>query len=168
MILHKRWVRPFVSSGLTTAFVALSLSLGLAHGPMTPSEDPHAAVRDTLISVARAFGARDLHALEERWADRDDVIVFERGQANYGWRDYRDRHLLPELRELQNVEYSIADIRTKVNRRTARSTFTHIMSADFSGRSIEAADVGTAVLKWRDKAWKIVRWHTSSPSQSPC
>jgi hypothetical protein len=33
------------------------------------------------------------------------VTVFESGHANYGWEDYRDNHLKPEMEALKNVQY---------------------------------------------------------------
>jgi hypothetical protein len=39
--------------------------------------------------------------------------VIENGNANYGWADYRDNHLGPDLKEVKNVKYALSDI--KVN-----------------------------------------------------
>ena len=125
------------------------------------------AVRSVLLLNARAFEQKDMRSLDSIWAHDTDVSVFENGHANYGWSDYRDHHLKPEVEEMSNVAYGLTDVKTHVAGGTAWSTFKYSIKADYEGRRIDSAGLGTAVLEKRDGAWKIVHWHTSAPRTKP-
>ena len=150
---------------LVIAALVLGVSQAFAHGPTKPNTDPYLVVRDVLMANATAFETGDLHALEEIWANDQDVTVFESGHANYGWEDYRDHHLKPEIEELKNVQYNIFDIKPKVAGKTAWATFKYTIAADLQDRHVDATGLGTAVLEWRKRAWRIIHWHTSSPRE---
>lgn len=124
------------------------------------SNDPVAAV---LLRNAQGFETGDLAMLDTLWANDEGVTVFESGYANYGWVDYRDHHLKPEIDEMKNVKYQLTDIKTRVSGNTTWATFKYALSADLKERHVDAAGLGTAVLEKRGKDWKIVHWHTSAP-----
>lgn len=147
------------------AVVALTLvtaGISFAHGP-AKSGDAITDVRNVLMANARGFETGDFHALDSIWAHDADVTVFESGHANYGWEDYRDHHLKPEVEEMKNVVYRLTGIKPKVSGNTAWATFKYTLAADLKDRHIDAGGLGTAVLEKRGKEWKIVHWHTSSP-----
>jgi hypothetical protein len=129
--------------------------------------NPDGAVRDVLIGNARGFETGDLRMLDGLWAHDAGVTVFESGHTNYGWEDYRDHHLKPELEEMKNVRYRLSGIKTRVDGKTAWATFKYTISADLKERRVEGAGVGTAVLENRGSGWKIVHWHTSAPRKPP-
>ena len=106
-------------------------------------------------------------ALEKTWANDPSVTVFESGHANYGWADYRDNHLGPEMKEMKNTRYNPSDIKVKVSGDTAWATFKYAISADVGARHVDGAGVGTAVLEKRGQSWKIVHWHSSAPRRTP-
>ena len=62
------------------------------------------AVTDVMTREAAAVEKGDLAALDKIWANSEDVTVFESGHANYGWTDYRNSHLAPELKEFKNTK----------------------------------------------------------------
>lgn len=126
--------------------------------------DPVAAV---LMRNAQGFETGDMAMLDTLWAHDDGVTVFESGYANYGWADYRDHHLKPEVEEMKNVKYQLSDIKTRVSGKTAWATFKYSLAADLKERHVEAAGLGTAVLEKRGDDWKIVHWHTSAPRRAP-
>lgn len=128
------------------------------------TNDPVAAV---LLQNAKGFETGDLKLLDTLWANDDHVTVFENGYANYGWSDYRDHHLKPEIEEMKNVKYQLSDINTSVSGNTAWATFKYTISADLKERHVDGAGLGTAVLEKRGSAWKIVHWHTSAPRSKP-
>jgi len=64
---------------------------GICHG------DDEAAVRDALMKSALSFEKNDLAMASRVWANDESLTVFESGHANYGWADYRDHHLVPEM-----------------------------------------------------------------------
>jgi ketosteroid isomerase-like protein len=126
--------------------------------------DPVAAV---LIRNAQGFEKGDLAMLDTLWAHDEGVTVFESGYANYGWKDYRDHHLKPEIEEMKNVHYQLNDIKSRLSGHTAWATFKYTIAADVKDRHVEASGLGTAVLEKRDGQWKIVHWHTSAPRRPP-
>ncbi len=71
------------------------------------------AVTDVMTREALAIEQGDLAALDKIWANSDDVTVFESGHANYGWTDYRNTHLAPELKEFKNTKYSFSDMKVR-------------------------------------------------------
>lgn len=125
------------------------------------------AVTDVLTREAQAVEKGDLAALDKIWANSEDVTVFESGHANYGWTDYRNNHLAPELKEFKNTKYAFSDLKVKVDGKTAWATFKYSLSADIGTRNIQSGGLGTAVLEKRGGRWQIVHWHSSAPRRAP-
>ena len=130
-------------------------------------DDPTEHIRKVLTQSAAAFERGDMAAMEKAWANDDSVTVFESGHANYGWADYRDHHLGPEMKEMKNAKYTLSDIRVKVSGNTAWATFKYAISADIGTRHIDSGGLGTAVLEKRGDNWRIVHWHSSAPRRAP-
>jgi len=125
------------------------------------------AVTDVMTREALAIEQGDLAALDKIWANSDDVTVFESGHANYGWTDYRNTHLAPELKEFKNTKYSFSDMKVKVDGKTAWATFKYSLAAEMGTRKVESGGLGTAVLEKREGKWRIVHWHSSAPRRAP-
>ena len=125
------------------------------------------AVTDVMTREALAIEQGDLAALDKIWANSDDVTVFESGHANYGWSDYRNTHLAPELKEFKNTKYSFSDMKIKVDGKTAWATFKYSLAAEMGTRKVESGGLGTAVLEKREGKWRIVHWHSSAPRRAP-
>ena len=133
------------------------------HGAQNPAEQ----IRAVLLENAAAFERGDMAALEKAWANDESVTVFESGHANYGWADYRDHHLGPEMKEMKNTKYTLSDIKVKVSGNTAWATFKYAISADVGTRHVDGGGLGTAILEKRGPDWKIVHWHSSAPRRAP-
>ncbi len=129
--------------------------------------DPAADVANLLRANARAFEQHDMKTLDKIWSHGHDVTVFENGYANYGWADYRDHHLRPEVEEMKNVKYELSDIRARVSGAAAWATFRYTIHAEYHGQTIDGAGLGTAVVEKASDGWKIVHWHTSAPRKKP-
>lgn len=125
------------------------------------------AVKDVLTLEASAVEKGDLAALDKLWANDESVTVFESGHANYGWNDYRNTHLAPELKEFKNTKYAFSDLKVKVDGKTAWATFKYTLAAEMGTRKIESGGLGTAVLEKREGIWRIVHWHSSAPRRVP-
>lgn len=125
------------------------------------------AVTDVLTKEAQAVEKGDLAALDKIWANSEDVTVFESGHANYGWTDYRNNHLAPELKEFKNTKYAFSDLKVKVDGKTAWATFKYKLTADIETRKIESGGLATAILEKREGKWRIVHWHSSAPRRAP-
>lgn len=152
-----RIITTFALTTLTMFVIVLAAS----------AQDSETAVREVLSRSASAFEKGDMAALEKLWANDESVTVFESGHANYGWADYRDKHLGPEMKEMKNTKYTLSDIKVKVSGNTAWATFKYAISADIGTRHVDGAGLGTAVLEKRGEDWKIVHWHSSAPRRAP-
>jgi ketosteroid isomerase-like protein len=133
--------------------------------------DDETAVREVLMQSAVSFEKNDLAMASQVWANDESLTVFESGHANYGWADYRDHHLVPEMGEMKNTKYSFSDIKIHLAGKTAWATFKYTISADVPDngktRHVDGGGLGTAVLEQRDGRWQIVHWHSSAPRRAP-
>lgn len=143
---------------------SIAFSLG---DNVSAQTDEVKAVTNVLTSEAVAVEKGDMAALDKIWANSEDVTVFESGHANYGWTDYRNTHLAPELKEFKNTKYAFSDMKVKVDGKTAWATFKYSLAAEMGTRKVESGGLGTAVLEKRDGAWRIVHWHSSAPRRAP-
>jgi ketosteroid isomerase-like protein len=136
----------------------------------TAQSDDEAAVRDALLASATSFEKNDVAAATKVWVNDESLTVFESGHANYGWKDYRDNHLMPEMGEMKNTKYGFSDIKIHVAGNTAWATLKYTISADMMDngktRHIEGGGLGTAILEKRDGRWQIVHWHSSAPRRA--
>ena len=119
------------------------------------------AVADVLRENAAAIEKGDLAALDKIWSDDESVTVFESGNADYGWTNYRDKHLAPELKDFKNLKYTYSDLKVKTDGKTAWATFKYTLSADIKERHVDSGGLGTAVLEKHGKSWQIMHLHTS-------
>lgn len=119
------------------------------------------AVREVVLKNAEAFEKGDLALMDKIWADDDKVTVIEAGNFDYGWRNFRDKHLGPELKVMQNRKFTASDIRVHVNGKLAWATFAYKIEADFNGRHIDAEGAGAMVMEKIKGEWRIVMYSTS-------
>ena len=155
-------LKNFSVSALVLAVVAAVIGFNF-YGNVSAQTDEVKAVTDVLTREAQAVEKGDLAALDKIWANSEDVTVFESGHANYGWTDYRNNHLAPELREFKNTKYAFSNLKIKVSGAMALATFKYTLSADFKERKTDSGGLGTAVLEKRRGKWVIVHWHSSAP-----
>lgn len=105
--------------------------------------------------------------LDKIWANDKAVTVFENGYANYGWLDYRNQHLAPEMKEITNTKYASSDVKVKISGKMAWATFKYTISGDADGKHFDSGGLGTAILEKRGGRWLIVHWHSSAPRRQP-
>ena len=153
---------PALAVVIGAGVIAISFNEGVS-----AQTDEVKAVTDVMTREALAVEQGDLAALDKIWANSEDVTVFESGHANYGWNDYRNTHLAPELKEFKNTKYSFSDMKVKVDGKTAWATFKYSLAAEMGTRKIESGGLGTAVLEKREGKWRIVHWHSSAPRRAP-
>lgn len=145
----------------------MSLTAVLRFTVAAQGTDAETSVRAALVQSATGFERNDLAMVSKVWANDESLTVFESGHANYGWADYRDHHLVPEMRELKNTKYTLSDIKVNVVGKTAWATFKTAISADTKDRHVDGTGLGTAILEERDGRWQIVHWHSSAPRRAP-
>ncbi len=112
---------------------------------VSANDDNEKAVRKVLEQEAAAFEKGDVEALNKFWANDEWVSVFESGGADIGWANYRDHHLIPEMKELKNTKHTLSDIRVRVAGKTAWATFKYSLAGDLKERRIDVNGLGTAV-----------------------
>lgn len=154
-------------SAVLICLIALSASKSLAKARV----DDEAAVREALLQSALSFEKNDLAMGSQVWANDESLTVFESGHANYGWEDYRDHHLVPEMGEMKNTKYGFTNIKIHLAGKTAWATLKYTISAEVSEagkmRHVDGGGLGTAVLEQRSGRWQIVHWHSSAPRRAP-
>jgi len=79
---------------------------------------------------------------------------------------YRDKHLAPELKAMQNRKFTASDIRVNVNGKLAWTTFAYHIEADFNGRHINADGAGAMAIEKIKNEWRIVMYSTSGKRSS--
>lgn len=162
------FISQFTSRFFPIAVLALLIAAAFASGNVVNAQNGNtqnnmeAAIRKVLMDNAAGFEKNDLAMLNRVWANDESVTVFESGHANYGWADYRDHHLVPEMADFKNTKYTLTDIRPRIAGNTAWATYKYTLTADFKGRKVDASGLGTAILEQRDGRWQIVHSHTSA------
>lgn len=141
---------------LLLASIAISLTVTAA-----AQSAEEQAVRDIVLKNAEAFEKGELALMDKIWVDDAKVTVIEAGNFDYGWRDFRDKHLGPELKAMQNRKFTATDIRAHVNGNMAWATFAYKLAADFNSRHIDAEGAGAMVMEKIKGEWRIVMYSTS-------
>lgn len=127
-----------------------------------------ASIESWLKGYDAAFNAKDLGRLATFY--HPDVTIYEGGGINNGWADYRDRHLGPELKAFENLEFGHTD--TKVTMlpggESAYATSRYTIKAKMGERVIDSEGLETLLLIRTPEGWKIWHSHTSSrPARRP-
>ena len=120
-----------------------------------------ASVVATLTNYAAAIQSKDMAEIEKYAVTNNDFTIFEGGHINWGWADYRDHHLGPELKQFLEIKYSFADIKPHIYGDIAYATLKSSIAVKMERREFEGESLATAVLVKRDGNWKIKHLHTS-------
>jgi hypothetical protein len=160
--------------GLQTGLLMLALLVTAGHASAARAaahDDDQKAVREALIKSTTSFEQNDLAAATKVWSNDEALTVFEQGHANYGWKDYRDKHLAPEMAEMKNTKYALSNIRIHLAGKTAWATFDYTIAADVvengKQRHVDGLGLGTAILEKHSDGWRIIHWHSSAPRRTP-
>ena len=169
--MTERKVYPHTAALIALMFLGVLAFTGLPKLAAIAAVDDEAVVRDVLMKSALSFEKNDVAMATKVWANDASLTVFESGHANYGWADYRDNHLVPEMAEMKNTKYVLADLKIHMAGKTAWATFKYTISADVPDkgkmRHFDGGGLGTAVLEQRSGSWQIVHWHSSAPRRAP-
>lgn len=133
-------------------------------GPATASESS-TAVLDLEKRYREALEKSDLAAFGA--LHHKDVVIFESGHKNVGWKDYAQNHLQPEIDETKSFRFTKWESASRMYGDTA------VVIADIGyaielkdGAKHEAVGVVTLVLRPRGvgagKGWEVVHTHWST------
>ncbi|HXE90827.1 MAG TPA: nuclear transport factor 2 family protein [Terriglobales bacterium] len=135
---------------------------GLAWAEKTPEPE----VRAVIEQFERGLAERDLAKIEPLMAE--DLVAFENGHRNDGWADFRDHHLVPEMKEpappMKSELVRLAGT-PQMGWGYTRTTMTLTRK---SGEKVEATLWSVYVLEKRGGGWKIVAldWSFWAPRPS--
>jgi ketosteroid isomerase-like protein len=128
-----------------------------------------AGIEAWLRGYDAAFNAKDMDKLATFY--HPDVTIYEGGGVNNGWADYRDRHLGPELKAFENLQFGHSNTKVTVlsGGQSAYATSEYSIKAKMGEQEIDSRGLETLVLrKGADGSWKIRHSHTSSrPARRP-
>lgn len=118
-------------------------------------------IQEWLKGYDAAFLAKDLDKLATFY--HPDVTIYEGAGMNDGWADYRDRHLGPELKMFENLEFGHSNRRVHMlGDRAALAISEYFIKAKMKDRVLDNVGRETLVLeKQSDGSWKIRHSHTS-------
>ena len=120
------------------------------------------AITAWLQGFDRAFVAKDLDKLASFY--HPDVTIFEGGGVNNGWADYRDRHIGPELKGFDNLQFEHRNVVVHVltGGTAAYVVSEYALKARSNGRDVDSGGLETLVLLKDGGSWKIRHSHTSA------
>mgnify|MGYP002629635786 CR=1 FL=1 len=150
---------------LAAAAIALVLACPARSAAQTAADA--ASVEAWLKGYDAAFMAKDLAKLATFY--HPDVTIYEGTGINNGWADYRDRHLGPELKAFENLQFGHTE--TKVTMmpggESAYATSRYTIKAKMGERELDSEGLETLVLVKTADGWKIRHSHTSSRARRP-
>ena len=100
------------------------------------------------------------------------MTIYEGGGVNTGWADYRDHHIGPELREMEGLRFTHANVQVQpLGNAAAYVICEYRLRARIKNEDVDATGLETLILvKGQDGRWLIRHSHTSSrrrPGPSP-
>lgn len=113
-----------------------------------------AKVRSVIHQFEEGLSQRDLSKIEPLMAA--DLVALENGHRNDGWVDFRDHHLVPEMKE-PAPESKTELVKIKVSEDIAWAyTKTEMRMTAKAGDPVNMLLWSTYILEKRGKEWKIV------------
>jgi ketosteroid isomerase-like protein len=120
------------------------------------------AVKKSVLQFTGGMEKGDIKQIEEVWVDDDEITVFEGGGMDKGWKNYRDKHLVPEMKYYKNLKYDLNEMTVKVSGKMALVRSRFLITAGEPDKKTETKGLISAVLEKRKGKWLIVHWHLSA------
>ena len=141
--------------------LAVTLVVIAGNVPLIGQSGEAQTIDEWLKGYDVAFNAKDLDRLATFY--HPDVTIYEGAGVNNGWVDYRDRHLGPELKAFENLEFGHTNRRVQMlSDRVAYVISEYYIKATMKERMLDNIGRETLVLeKQSDGSWKIRHSHTS-------
>lgn len=150
-------------------FARYSLALIVALVPLAASAetDDVSALKLFMQDYAVAFAQRDLPKMESLWKHSDAVVVTENGNPVFGWDDYYEDHLKPEVAGITDVRFDVHDLRINPGLDLAWIAFQYTAGFKAGDRQINSEGAGTLVAERTADGWAIVHTHMSGRRAPP-
>lgn len=120
------------------------------------------AIQDVLDRYSRATMAHDLPEIESCFVTTNEFVIVESSYPNFGWDDFKQNHLLPELAGVEDIEYGADAIQVHVTDQLAYAVFKYRAAGSREGQRRTFEGLGTAVLVPGPSGWRIRHWATCS------
>lgn len=142
--------------------MALALAVvSLAAGARLSAQSGEQQIVAFFEAYDAAFTAKDLERLGTMY--HPDVTVYEGGGINPGWADYRDRHLGPELRSFDNLEFGHQELKVNlIGPDAAYATANYSLGRRVDDQQVVSGGLATYVLIRQEGRWMIRHSHTSA------
>lgn len=148
---------------LRAVLIACCLCGTLAAQTTTRGNDE--AVRKVILQFEEGVKNRDLTKIEPLMAD--DLVAIENGHRNDGWADFRDHHLVPEMKE-PAPEMKAEIMRVKATSQMGWGyTRNEWNTTRKNGETVTIQLWSTYIVGKRGKEWKIVLLDWSIRSFKP-
>ncbi|MDJ0927728.1 MAG: nuclear transport factor 2 family protein [Gammaproteobacteria bacterium] len=119
-------------------------------------------IQDILDRYSQGTVNHDLKAIENCFVLTDDFVIVESSYPNFGWNDFKQNHLLPELEGVEGVEYRADVVQAYATDQLAYAIFKYKAAGSRGGERRTFEGLGTCVLIPTDDGWKIRHWATCS------
>ncbi len=137
-------------AALIVATVALTLGWSVLQAQSPSPEDE---VRSVILRFEQGLAERDLSKIEPLMAA--DLVAFENGHRNDGWADFRDHHLVPEMKEPPPpMKSQLVHISMTPGMAWGYTKTTMTLTRK-NGEKVEATLWSVYVLEKREDQWKI-------------
>ena len=129
---------------------------------MTPVEKE---LLDFLKAYDAAFVAKDLAKLATMYTP--ETIVYEGSGIDRGWKNYSEKHLGPELKSFENLEFAHSNVVPHVlGPEAAYVTADYMIKAKMGERLLDSGGLATFILSKDASGWKI-RHTTTAARRRP-
>ena len=142
----------------------LALALGLS-ALQTQSPSPEDRVRDVIQQFEQSLAERDLSKIEPLMAA--DMVALENGHRNDGWADFRDHHLVPEMKEPAPPSKSQVVRIVATPQMGWGYTRTDMTLTRKNGQKVQAVLWSVYVVEKRAEGWKLALLDWSFKVQPP-
>jgi len=135
----------------TVIVVVLAVLLA---APGAAAEGPEAEVQKIIKQFQQGVAEHDISKLEPLVAE--DMVAFENGGRNDGWKDFRDHHLIPEFkRPAPPMEWEFIRVAATPEMAWGYTKATFTVTRRNGGEEVELLLWSIYVLEKRDGDWKI-------------
>ena len=123
--------------------------------------DEESDVETTLGNYAAAMESKNMSEIEKYVVTGEQFSMFEGSHINWGWTDYRDHHLSPELKDFLELQYGFENIKSHISGHFAYATLKYKIHLKMTEREATGEGLATVILVKQDDGWKIQHIHTS-------
>lgn len=152
-------------ASLLLALGASSVGAQAAHSHPAAGGDS-AGVARAITALFAAAERNDMAALDSIYAG-ESLTIIEGSGINRGWKDYRDHHLAPEMKEMTGFQYRPFEIEAHAEGNVAWAIFRYMLKAKAGEQNLDLVGRGTAILERRGNRWVVRHTQTSSRARRP-